>query len=139
MARQDELMTDFTDSEKQSLRSAAFGAVFLVSKAEPGMFDMIKESFAASKSFAKASGDMQGVFRGMSMPTVPKGSREELESGVLTELSNSVKTLEQKAPADVDAYRHIVIDACTSTAQAASGVTAPETEMLGRVTAALGS
>jgi len=51
-------MTDYTDSEKQSLRNAAYGAVFLVSNAEPGMLDMVKESFAASKSFAKASGDM---------------------------------------------------------------------------------
>jgi len=132
-------MTDYTDSEKQSLRNAAYGAVFLVSNAEPGMLDMVKESFAASKSFAKASGDMQGVFRGMSMPSVPKGNPADLEAGVLSELSNSVKALEQKAPADADAYRHIVIDACTNAAQAAKGVSAPETSILGKVSAALGS
>lgn len=132
-------MTDYSDSEKQTLRNAAYGAVFLVSNAEPGMFDMIKESFAASKSFAQASGDMQGVFRGMSMPSIPKGNPADLEPGVLSELSNSVKTLEQKAPDDADAYRHIVIDACTNAAQAAKGVSAAETEMLGKVTAALGS
>jgi hypothetical protein len=138
-ARQDEAMTDYSDSEKQSLRNAAYGAVFLVSNAEPGMLDMVKESFAASKSFAKASGDMQGVFRGMSMPSMPKGNPADIEAGVLSELSNSVKALEQKAPADADAYRHIVIDACTNAAQAAKGVSAPETSMLGKVSAALGS
>jgi hypothetical protein len=131
-------MTDYTDSEKQMLRGAAFGAVFLVSNAEPGMFDMIKESFAASKSFATASGDMQGIFRGMSMPKIPKGNSPQIESNVLSDLSTSVKTLQQKAPADADAYRHIVLDACTNAAQAVGGVSAPETEMLGKVNAALG-
>jgi len=131
-------MTDYTDSEKQMLRGAAFGAVFLVSNAEPGMFDMIKESFAASKSFASASGDMQGIFRGMGMPKPTKGNPQEIEANVLSDLSSSVKTLEQKDPGDADAYRHIVIDACTNAAQAVRGISAPETEMLGKVTAALG-
>ncbi len=132
-------MTEYTDTEKQTLRSAAYGAVFLVSKAEPGALDMIKESIAASKSFARAGGDMQDVFRGMSMPKMPKGSQKDIEAGVLSELSTSVKTLEQKAPSDVDAYRQIVIDACTNAAQATKGVTAPETEILGKVKQALGT
>jgi len=132
-------MTEYTDAEKQSMRSAAFGAVFLVSQADPGMIDMIKESFAASKSFAKASGDIQGVFRGMSVPKIPKGNPGEIETGVLSQLSSSVETLQTRAPADVDAYRHIVLDACTSAAEAAKGVSAPETEMLSKVMKALGA
>src|SRR5215470_18204579 len=98
---QDVAMTEYTDSEKQQLRSAAFGAVFLVSKAEPGMMDMIKESMAASKSFAKASGDLQGVFRGMSMPKIPKGNPADIEAGVLSQLSTSVAAIQAKAPQDV--------------------------------------
>ena len=132
-------MADYTENEKQMLRGAAFGAVFLVSNAEPGMFDMIKESFAASKSFAAASGELQGIFRGMSKPKVPKGGAAQMESEVLSDLSASVNTAEQKAPADADAYRHIVLDACTKTAEAVGGVSAPETEMLGKVSAALGT
>ncbi len=132
-------MTEYTDAEKQAMRSAAFGAVLLVSQAEPGMFDMIKESFAASKSFAKASGDMQSVFRGMTLPSIPKGSASDVEAGVMSQLSTSVQTLRTKAPTDVDAYRHIVLDACTSAAEAAKGVSAPESEMLSKVMTALGA
>jgi hypothetical protein len=130
-------MTEYSDAEKQAMRSAAFGAVFLVSHADPGMFDMIKESFAASKSFAKASGDLQGVFRGMSLPSIPKGSPSEVEAGVLSQLTASVKTLSAKAPGDVDSYRHIVLDACTSAAVAARGVSEVERSMLSRVMSAL--
>jgi hypothetical protein len=132
-------MTEFSDQDKAALRGAAYGAVFLVSHAEPGMFDMIKESFAASKSFAKASGDLQGVFRGMSMPKVPKGSPAEVEQGVLQQLSASVKTLHDKSPADVQSYQHIVLDACTSAAEAAKGVTHPETAVLSKIMQALGT
>ena len=130
-------MTDFTDDEKKTLRSAAFGAVFLVSNADPGMFDMIKESFAASKSFARASGDLQNVFRGMSMPSVPKGSKEQVEQGVLAELSASVATLQTKSPSELFSYRHVVLDACTSAAEAAKGVAPEETAALAKVMSAL--
>ena len=132
-------MTEYTDTEKQQLRSAAYGAVFLVSHAEPGMMDMIKESMAASKSFAQASGDLQGVFRGMSMPKIPKGNPADVEAGVLSQLSNSVATIGAKAPQDVDSYRRIVLDACNSAAKAAKGVSAPESEMLSKVMQALGA
>ncbi len=132
-------MTDFTDDEKKQLRSAAFGAVFLVSQADPGMFDMIKESFAASKSFSQASGDLQDVFRGMSMPSVPKGSKDQVEQGILGDLSASVATLQSKFPQELDAYRHVVLDACTSAAEAAKGVSTEETAALSKVTSALGA
>ncbi|HET7801025.1 MAG TPA: hypothetical protein VFL38_11415, partial [Humibacillus xanthopallidus] len=42
----------FTDDEHGTLRSAALLAGALVSRAEKGMFDSIKESFAASKAIA---------------------------------------------------------------------------------------
>jgi hypothetical protein len=132
-------MTEFTDAEKRTMRDAAMGAVFLVSKAEPGMIDTVKESFAASKSFATASGDLQGVFKGFSLPKIPKGSVEEMESGVLSQLSASVATLETKSPADVDAYRHIVLEACAKAAGAAKGVSAAESAAVTKVKSALGA
>jgi hypothetical protein len=132
-------MTDFTDDEKKQLRTAAFGAVFLVSQADPGMLDTIKESFAASKSFAQASGDLQDVFRGMSMPSVPKGSKDQVEQSILGDLSASVATLQTKSPQELDAYRRVVLDACNSAAAAAKGVSPGETAALSKVTSALGA
>ncbi|GHJ11996.1 hypothetical protein TPA0907_63630 [Micromonospora humidisoli] len=45
-----------TDDEQQVLKTGAFGAVFLVSNADPGVFAMIRESFAASGAFAGPAG-----------------------------------------------------------------------------------
>jgi hypothetical protein len=129
----------YTDDEKQQMRNAAFGAVFLVSKAEPGMIDMVKESFAASKAMTKATGDMQAVFKGGGMPKMPKGDPSQMEQTVLSGLSSSVAAISAKSPQDVDAYRHVVLDACTSAAEAAGGGVNPnETQVLSKVMSALG-
>ncbi len=45
-------MTDYSDQERKTLRTAAFGAIYLVSSAEPGLMDMVKETVAGSKAFA---------------------------------------------------------------------------------------
>jgi hypothetical protein len=132
-------MAEFTDDEKQQMRTAAFGAVFLVSKADPGMFDMIKESFAASKALAKAPGSMQSIFKGGGLPKMPKGDASQIEHEVLAQLSSSVAVISAKDPADLNAYRQTVLDACTSAAETGGGGVAPaETAVLGKVMTALG-
>lgn len=132
-------MAEYTDDEKKQMRTAAFGAVLLVTKADPGMFDMIKESFAASKALAKAPGSMQSVFKSASLPKMPKGDAAQVESAVLADLTSSVAVISAKAPADLDAYRHTVLDACTSAAESAGGGVVPaETAVLSKVMSALG-
>ncbi|HEY2794175.1 MAG TPA: hypothetical protein VGJ28_17550 [Micromonosporaceae bacterium] len=132
-------MAEYTDPEKQQMRDAAFGAVFLVSQADPGMFDMIKESFAASKALAKAPTEMQAVFKGMSIPKMPKGDPAQVEGAVLSNLSASVATISAKDPAQLNAYRQTVLDACTSAAEAGGGGVDPnETQVLSKVMSALG-
>jgi hypothetical protein len=133
-------MAEFTDQEKSTMRNAAYGAVFLVSNADPGMFDVIKEGFAASKSFAHASGDLQGVFKGFSMPKMPSGNPADMESAILGELSQSLSTLQAKSPEDVEPYRNLVLDACTSAAEAAGGgVSSKESTALSKIKTALGA
>jgi len=132
-------MADYTDDEKQQMRSAAFGAVFLVSHADPGMFDMIKESFVASKALAKAPGEMQAIFKSGGLPKMPKGDPSQMESTVLSGLSSSVAMISAKDPAQVNTYRQTVLDACTSAAETAGGGVAPsETAVLSKVMSALG-
>jgi hypothetical protein len=132
-------MADYTDAEKQQMRTAAFGAVFLVSQADPGMLDMVKESFAASKAMSKATGDMQSVFRGGGLPKMPKGNKSEMEQSVLSALQSSVAAISAKQPADLDPYRRVVLDACTSAAETAGGGVSPaETTALSKVKGALG-
>jgi hypothetical protein len=132
-------MADYTDDEKKQMRNAAFGAVFLVTRADPGMFDMIKESFAASKALAKAPGEMQAVFKGGGMPKMAKGDASQIEVSILSELSTSAEVISAKDPAQLDAYRQTVLDACASAAEAAGGGVNPaETAMLSKVMIALG-
>ena len=46
-------MADYSDSERDTVRSAAFGAMLLVSKADPGCYMTLKESMARSKVLAR--------------------------------------------------------------------------------------
>ena len=52
-------MADYSDNERDTVRSAAFGAMLLVSKADPGFFATFKESMAGSKVLAKASPELR--------------------------------------------------------------------------------
>jgi hypothetical protein len=131
-------MTEYTDQERQTLRTAAFGAVYLVSSAEPGMLDMLKESFAGSKAFASASADLRDLLRGGGLPHIPKGAPAEVESGVLAALSQSTEILQAKGPNELDGFRGAVTKAVDQAAAAAGDVSPNETAAIGKVKAALG-
>ena len=76
-------MTHYTDDEKVTLRNAAFGAMMLVSAADPGFFAMFKESMAGAKALATAPPDLRDLFKGGGMPSVPKGGGAEVEGACL--------------------------------------------------------
>jgi len=126
----------YTEDEKNTMRTGAFGAVMLVSRAEPGMMDSIKESFAASRALSRAPGEMQDVFKGM--PKMPKGDRRQLEAGILADLTSSVAAISAKNPAQLDAFRQAVVDACTRAADAAGGISPAEVAALMKVKSAMG-
>ena len=67
------------------------------------------------------------------MPKMPKGIAAEMEqAGTGSACQSSVAVISAKEPADLDAYRHVVLDACTSAAEAAGGGVSPdETAVLG--------
>ena len=86
------LMADYSDNERDTVRSAAFGAMLLVSKADPGFFAMFKESMAGSKVLAKASPELREMLTG-GMPSPPTGKPEEIDAKVLTSLEQAVAIL----------------------------------------------
>ncbi|HET6214248.1 MAG TPA: hypothetical protein VFE14_15390 [Micromonosporaceae bacterium] len=131
-------MTDYTDEERQTLRTAAFGAVFLVSAADPGFFATIKESLAGSKALASASPELQNLFKSGGVPKLPKGSPAELEATVLSALQQSTTILQAKAPTEVDGFRTAVVTACDDVAGASGGVKDSETAAISKVKTALG-
>lgn len=132
-------MTEYTDQERQTLRTAAFGAVFLVSKADPGFFDTMKESFAGSKAFATASPELRDLLKSGGIPKVPGGSPSEIEAGVLSALHNSTEILQAKGQPELDGFRSAVSTAVDQVAAAAGGGTSPaEQEAITKVKAAIG-
>jgi hypothetical protein len=128
-----------TADERMTLKTAAFGAVFLVSNADPGFLGMIRESFAASDVIGNASGLVKDSLTTGGLPQLPRADPRQVEQVVLQTLRRSVQILEEKAPADVDNYRRTVLAAIDRVATAGTGVDPAEAEVIGKVRAALGA
>ncbi|RZU73849.1 hypothetical protein EV384_2278 [Micromonospora kangleipakensis] len=130
-------MERLTAEERLTLKTGAFGAVFLVSNAEPGMFAMIRESVAASGAMADASGVVKEALTVGPLPQLPRDSALEIESMVLPALSRAVAILREKSPGDVEAYRSVVLTAADQVAGAHRGVAPAEAAVIDRIRAAL--
>ncbi|MFJ8577421.1 hypothetical protein [Micromonospora sp. NPDC093277] len=131
------IMERLTADERLTLKTGAFGAVFLVSNAEPGMLAMVRESFAASGAFGAASGVVKEALTTGPLPELPRDSALEVEAIVLPALSRSVAILRAKSPGDVEAYRSVVLAAADQVAQAHRGATPDEVAVLDRIRTAL--
>jgi hypothetical protein len=127
-----------TDDERMILRTAAFGAVFLVSNAAPGPISMIKESFAASDTINDSSGLVKDVLTTGPLPQLPN-DRAEVEEVVLPALRRAVEILEVRAPDEVGRYRATVVAAARQVAEASQGVNEAESTEVVKVMAALGA
>lgn len=131
-------MTDYSDQERQTLRTAAFGAIYLVSNAEPGFVDMIKESMAGSKAFAASSPQLRDLLKSGGIPKLPTGNPADVESTVLAALTQSTSILESKGQPELAGFRDAVATAVDQVASAADDVSSAEVAAIGKVKAALG-
>ncbi|SBT52908.1 hypothetical protein [Micromonospora auratinigra] len=130
-------MEPLTADELHTLKTGAFGAVFLVSNAEPGMLAMVRESIAASGALAEASGVVKQALTTGPLPELPRDSALEIEAAVLPALGRAVAILRAKSPADVEAYRRVVLAAADRVAAAHRGVGPAESTVLERIRGAL--
>lgn len=126
-----------TDEEQALVRRAAFSAIALVSRADPGFFSMFKESMAGSRAFTEAPAGVQELLREGGFPTPPTGSPEEVEQTTLSELGQAVQILQAKAPAQAQGFTDVVLAAADRVAQASDGVAPEEQEVIDRIRAAL--
>ncbi|MER7456279.1 hypothetical protein [Micromonospora sp. NPDC126480] len=126
-----------TADERLTLKTGAFGAVFLVSNADPGMLALIRESFAASGAMADSSGVVKEALTSGPLPKLPRDSELEIASVVLPALTRAVAILREKSPPDVATYRDVVLAAADRVARAHGGVTPEETAMIERIRGAL--
>jgi hypothetical protein len=126
-----------TDEEKAILKTGVFGAVFLVSNANPGVLSLIKESFAASGAIAGARGVVMDAVTTGELPKLPSDPAG-VEAAVLPALRRSIEILRAKAPEELDNYRATVVRATDDVARASEGVDQDEAAMLKMVRDALG-
>jgi hypothetical protein len=126
-----------TDEELSILKTGAFGAVYLVSNADPGIFAMIRESFAASGVLGEASGVVRQALTTGPLPRLPQDSILAVESVVLPALSRAVEVLRAKLPGEVAVYREVVLASADRVARAHRGVTPAEATAIERIRAAL--
>lgn len=126
-----------TDDEKTTLKNAAYGAILLVSDADPGLLAMVKESVAASRALAGSGGAVRDALAGGDVPDLPRAPAAEIEARVLPELTRSMAILAAKAPDEVSAFRDTVLAACQQAARAAGGVKDAERAEIAKIRAAL--
>jgi hypothetical protein len=137
--------TDFTEEEWKALQSGVGGAGMLVAISDSGFWDTFKEASALAKHVSAAhTANESALVREIadhlnSHPFGVTASPSEIENGTVDALHAAVAALQAKAPADLDAYRKFVLDVADSVAEAAHGVSAPETAAIETIKGALGS
>ncbi|MCT2279760.1 hypothetical protein [Micromonospora chalcea] len=130
-------MERLTADERLTLKTGAFGAVFLVSNAVPGVLAMVRESFAASGALAEVGGVVKEALTTGPLPQLPRDSALEVESLVLPALGRSMEILRAKSPADAETYRSVVLAAAERVAQAHRGIEPAEAAAIEKITQAL--
>jgi hypothetical protein len=130
-------MTEFTESEHDTIRLGAFGAIALVSKADPGFFSTFKESMAGSKALAAAPESVRDLLRGGGFVSPPRGTPEQVDAEVLDTLRQATALLDARDPAAAAGYREVIRAASDAVANASKGVSDEERAVIARIEAAL--
>lgn len=128
---------ELTEDEQALVKRSAFGAIALVSRADPGFFSMFKESMAGSRAFAAAPEGVQELLRGGGFPTPVTGSPEQVEATTISELGQAVQILQAKDPEHVQGFKDVVLAAADQVASASDGVAPEEQAVLDRIRSAL--
>ena len=125
-------MSNLTPQQTDLVRGAAFGAMAVVSKADPGFFAMFKESMAGAKALASAPPEIQAMLKG-GFIAPPAGAADDLEGAVLAQLASARDTLAANAPELLDGFRSVVLAACDATADASGGVSDAESTAIEKI------
>jgi hypothetical protein len=136
--------SDFTEQEWDALQKGVTGAAMLVSLSDRDFTDTFGEvgamaKYLAGQQVASSSDLIRELAKtrgsGFGLGTSP----DRLRAETLDALRSSLATLETKSPADVDAYRQLVLGVTQAVADAKGGVVAVETAMIAAIRESLGS
>lgn len=120
-----EVMSTLTAEQSDLVRGAVFGAMALVSKADPGFFAMFRESLAGARALAAAPPEIRELL-GTGFVAPPSGAAQDREGAVVAQLQQARDMLAVTAPELLDGFRGVVLSACQATAQADDGVSDSE-------------
>lgn len=134
---------DFTDQEWEAMQEGIAGAGMFVALVDRGFFDSFKEANALAHHLREAHEQSDSVLvrdlaAGHDRPFGMTASPEEIEQSTTAALQQAVAALEAKSPADLPAYRQLVLEVAEAVAEAAKGVSAQENQALDSIRAALG-
>jgi hypothetical protein len=130
-------MAEYTDSEHATIRDSAFGAIALVSKADPGFFATFKESMAGSRALTTAPPAVQELLRSGGFPKPPAGDAASVERQVLDGLRAAMSILDAKDASAASGYREVVLAAADAVANASDGVAPAEASIIANIRRAL--
>ena len=135
---------DFTDDEWKTMASGVTGAGMYVATADPGFRDNFKEASALARRLQAAhEHDESPLIRQLASehqrPFGVTSSPAEIEQSTVDALQQGVAVLEAKSPADLPAYRALVLKVAEAVAAAAKGVSPRENAALERIRSAVGA
>ncbi|HET8658055.1 MAG TPA: hypothetical protein VFM55_03550 [Micromonosporaceae bacterium] len=124
-----------TIQERETIKTAAYGAVTLVSIAYPGAISSTKVNVVGAKVLTGATGLVGEVLAGKDKVHIEGRSTAEIAATVLPALSKAVGVLQAKAPDEVDGFRRIVMIALDQST--GSHPNPAQAEMISKVKGAL--
>jgi hypothetical protein len=136
--------TDFSETEWEQLHTGVTGAGMLVAISDRGFWDSFKEAKALAKHMAEAHQRSDSLLvRGLAGEKGTgfsvRDNPQEIEQETVAALQGAVATLQQKAPDELDAYRHFVVDVAESVSAAAKGGEQAEAAEIAKIKQALGA
>lgn len=126
-----------TPDEARTIRSADVFAAALVSGAEPGLLDLIRESFASSRAIHDAPEELQSLLAGVTVTELPDGDLRHHQRQVIELLGEAQRILAAKAPELLEPFRDLVRTNCHNVAHAARGTSRAEESVLTAIEHAL--
>jgi hypothetical protein len=134
---------DFTEDEWEELQRGVTGAGMLVSTAHRDFTDSFGEASSVAKQLSGHREDESQLVRELAGARGTGfglfASPNEVLKGTIEALGSAVAVLGEKAPDELESYRHLVLDVATAVAEAKGGVKDEEKAAIERITTALGA
>jgi hypothetical protein len=132
-----EIYIPLTDDEQTTLRTAAYGAVTLVSMAYPGVWSSTRVNVVGSKVLTGSTGTVGRVLSGKGKVDLKGGTTADIAETVLAAVKATLTTLRAKDPAAAAEFQRAVTTAVRQAAASARKGTSPaQVDMIDKITAA---